>query len=172
MGTHASDKPETVIPFAPAPKPAPEGNFVAEDSGRAILALMQKAADTAKEDCARAMDVAHKLSFEIRTIEERARAAESEAAHFRERTARAEADAGQLRERATRAEAEAAHFRERTTRAEGWLMRIHGELEQTFFQGNERDPRQAPPQRNFPVQPHAQDGFGPMVEHDRAGRRR
>ena len=82
MGEHAPEKSESVIPFAPAPKAGPEGNFVAEDSGRAIVALLQKAADMAKEDCARAMDVAHKLSFEIRAVEERAREAEVEAAHF------------------------------------------------------------------------------------------
>jgi hypothetical protein len=169
MGKQTPDKPETIISFAPAPKAAAlEGNFVAEDSGRAILALMQKAADTAKEDCARAMDVAHKLSFEIRTIEERARAAESEAAHFRDRTTHAEAEAAQFRDRATRAEAEAAHFRERATRAEAWLLRIHGEVEQTFFQKNEREPRQAPSQPTFYAQPHPQDG--PIIENDRAGR--
>ena len=68
MGEHAPDKSEAVIPFAPAPKAGPGGNLVAEDSGRAIIALLQKAADMAKEDCARAMDVAHKLSFEIRAV--------------------------------------------------------------------------------------------------------
>jgi hypothetical protein len=30
--------------------------MVADDSGRAILALLQKAAEMAKEDCARAME--------------------------------------------------------------------------------------------------------------------
>jgi hypothetical protein len=164
MGEHASDKFETVIPFAPAPKAVPEGNLVAEDSGRAIIALLQKAADMAKEDCARAMDVAHKLSFEIRTVEERARAAEAEAAHFRDRTAHAEAEAG--------------HFRDRATRAEAWLMRIHSEVEQAFFQKNERvePPRQPsvqpPLQRNLPPQPPVKDRFDPTVENDRAGRRR
>jgi hypothetical protein len=67
----------------------------------------------AKEDCARAMDLAHKLSFQLRAAEER------------------------LRE----AEADAAHFRDRAARAEQWLMRIHNEVEQTFFQKKERDAR-------------------------------
>ena len=65
----------------------------------------QKAAEMAKEDCARAMDLAHKLSFQLRASEERGR----------------------------ELEAEAAHFRDRATRAEAWLLRIHNEVEQTFF---------------------------------------
>ena len=55
-----------------------------------VIALLKKAADMAKEDCARVMDVAHKLSFQIRAAEERAREAEAEAAHFRDRATRAE----------------------------------------------------------------------------------
>lgn len=42
---------------------------MADDSGRTILAMLQKAADMAKEDCARAMDLAHKLSFQLRAAE-------------------------------------------------------------------------------------------------------
>jgi hypothetical protein len=62
------------------------------------------------------MDLAHKLSFQLRAAEERARDAD----------------------------AEAAHFRERAERAEAWLVRIHGEVEQAFFQKKDRDARQAP----------------------------
>jgi hypothetical protein len=111
-----TDKPPTIIPFAPTPKGTPDANIVADDSGRSILALLQKAADMAKEDCARAMDLAHKLSFQLRAAEERVREVEAEAAHFRDRAAR----------------------------AEGWLLRIHNEVEQTFFQKKEREPRQTP----------------------------
>jgi hypothetical protein len=88
--------------------------MVVDDSGRSIMALLQRAADMAKDDCARAMDLAHKLSFQLRAAEERAR----------------------------ELEAEASHFRDRATRAEAWLLRIHSEVEQTFFQSKERDPRQ------------------------------
>lgn len=114
MSAYAPDKAGTIVRFGPASKTSPE--VVADESGRTIVALLQKAADMAKEDCARAMDLAHKLSFQVRAAEER------------------------LRE----AEAEAAHFRERATRAEAWLMRIHSEVEQTFFQKKERDHRQEP----------------------------
>jgi hypothetical protein len=112
MSSYAPDK-GTIVPFAPTPKPQSEVNVVADDSGRTIVALLQKAADMAKEDCARAMDLAHKLSFQLRAAEER------------------------LRE----AEADAAHFRDRAARAEQWLLRIHNEVEQTFFQKKERDAR-------------------------------
>jgi len=109
---------DTIVQFAPAPRAQAEANMVADDSGRTILAMLQKAADMAKEDCARAMDLAHKLSFQLRAAEERARDLEAEATHFRDRAARAEA----------------------------WLLRIHNEVEQTFFQKKERDSRQAPRQ--------------------------
>src|SRR5438105_4455162 len=102
-----------VVAFAPK-KDRPDATVVADDAGHAILSLLQKAADMAKEDCARAMDLAHKLSFQLRAAEERVREAEAEAAHFRDRAARAEA----------------------------WLLRIHTEVEQTFFQKKDREPRQ------------------------------
>src|SRR5215510_6771911 len=105
----------TIVPFAPTPKAQPE--VAADESGRTIVAMLQKAADMAKEDCARAME-AHKLSFQLRASEERLRDAEAEAAHFRDRAARAEA----------------------------WLVRIHSEVEQTFFQRKERDPHPTPRQ--------------------------
>src|SRR6516162_9427482 len=116
MSVHASDRPATVVPFAPAAKGQPDGSIVADDSGRTIVPLLQKAAELAKEDCARAMDLAHKLSFQLRAAEERAR----------------------------ELEAEAAHFRDRATRAEEWLLRIQNEVERTFFQKKDHSPRQAP----------------------------
>ena len=107
-----TDKPATVVPFAPRGQPDP--NIIADDSGRTIVAMLQKAAEMAKDDCARAMDLAHKLSFQLRAAEERAKELEAEANHFRDRAAR----------------------------AEGWLLRIHNEVEQTFFQRKERESRQ------------------------------
>src|ERR1700731_3795403 len=102
-----------VVAFAPKKDP-PDSTVVADGAGLAILTLLQKAADMAKEDCARAMDLAHKLSFQLRAAEERARELEAEANHFRDRAARAEA----------------------------WLLRIHNEVEQTCLQKRERGPRE------------------------------
>ena len=70
----------------------------------------------AKDDRARAMDLAHRLSSQLRAAEERARELEVEAAHFRDRAAR----------------------------AEEWLLRIHNEVGNKFFQEKESTPRQGP----------------------------
>jgi hypothetical protein len=116
MSANASDKPAAIVPFASISKGQSDANIVADDSARSIIALLRKAAEMAKDDCDRAMDLAHKLSFQLRAAEERA---------------------GEL-------EVEAAHFRDRATRAEEWLLRIHNEVENTFFQKKDRSPRQAP----------------------------
>ena len=110
MSTRTPDKPAVIVPLAPASKGQPDANIVADDSGRAIVALLQKAAEMAKEDCARARDLAHRLSSQLRAAEERA----------------------------SELEAEAAHFRNRAARAEEWLQRIHNEVEQGFFQKKDR----------------------------------
>jgi hypothetical protein len=52
------------------------------------------------------MDLAHKLNLQLRAAEDRARELEDEANYFRERAAT----------------------------AENWLVLIHDEVEQTFFQ--------------------------------------
>ena len=103
---------ETVVPFTPD-KRGQLSTTPVDESGRSIVALLGRAADVAKEDCSRAMDLAHKLAFQVRAAEERARDAE---------------------ERVRQLEAEAAHFRDRALRAEDWLQHIHREVEQTFFQ--------------------------------------
>jgi hypothetical protein len=107
----------------------PEENFATDDSGHAIMALLQKAAGMAKEDCARAMDLAHKLSFDLRAAEERARQAELEAARFRDRAAQAEA----------------------------WLLRIHNEVEQAFFRNNQKEPPEPPAPPSAYAPPYARE---------------
>jgi len=116
MSGHSPDV--AVVPVTPSAPSAQTANIVVEEAGRAIVALLQKAAEVAKEDCNRAMDTAHRLSFELRRAEERAR----------------------------EAEAELAHFRDRATRAEAWLLRIHNEAEQVFFQKKGRQLTAAPTQ--------------------------
>jgi len=97
-----------VIAFAPKKSPS-DAAMVADDAGQHIVALVQKASDVAKADCQQAMDLAHRVSSELRAAEERARAFEEEANYFRDRAAR----------------------------AEEWLARIESELHQTFFQNKE-----------------------------------
>jgi hypothetical protein len=93
-----------VVSLAPD-KARQDASRTADEAGHSIVGLLQRAANMAKEDCERAMDLAHRLSAQMRAAEERVRALE----------------------------AEATHFRERAIRAEDWLARIHHEVEQTFF---------------------------------------
>jgi hypothetical protein len=97
MRVQTGETPASVIAFAPK-KGSPDATMVADD---------------AKADCDRAMNLAHRLSSELRAAEERAREFEAEANYFRDR---------------------AAH-------AEEWLARIHTEVEQTFFQKKEQQQR-------------------------------
>jgi hypothetical protein len=118
MSTDAN--PNALVPAPPALKARPEAHAVVDDSGRAIVTLLQKAAETTEIERTRAMSLAASLSHQLDAVEERVRAAE----------------------------AEIAHFRERATRAEAWLLRIYNEAEQVFFQKDERGGRNAPPERN------------------------
>src|ERR1700674_2609258 len=102
----------SVITFAPK-KGYPDASMVGADDGHGIVALVQKAADLAKTDCNRAMDLAHRLSSELRAAEERAREFEAQANYFRDR---------------------AAH-------AEEWLVRIRREVQETFFEAKEQRQR-------------------------------
>ena len=104
MTVQGWEGPSWVIELAPK-RAGRDNSGPAGDTGNGIIALLHKAAENAKEDCARAMDLAHKLSSQLRAAEERARELESEANHFRERAAT----------------------------AENWLVLIHNEVEETFF---------------------------------------
>lgn len=115
MSEDSSEKSVAVILPAPTPK-AQTADVVVEEAGRAIVAMLQKASEVTKEDCDRAMDTVHRLSYQLHRAEERVRDAE----------------------------AEVAHFRERATRAEAWLLRIHNEAEQAFFQQSGQGARPAP----------------------------
>jgi hypothetical protein len=74
-------------------------------SGFAIVSMLQDAVTIAKQDCERAMDVAHKLSLKLRESEDRI---------------------AQL-------EANCRHYQERAQRAEQWMNRIQSEIEDRFF---------------------------------------
>jgi DNA repair exonuclease SbcCD ATPase subunit len=89
MNQRATDPPEQVLKFAPKEKAS---NRVAQldDAGQAIIAQIRTAADLAKEDCDRAMSLAHKLSMELRAAEDRTQQMAREVQHWRERAACAE----------------------------------------------------------------------------------
>jgi chromosome segregation ATPase len=87
MNQRSIDTPEQVLKFVPKEK-AP--NKVPQVAGQAIVAQIRTAADLAKEDCDRAMSLAHKLSMELRAAEDRTHEMVAEVEHWRERADRAE----------------------------------------------------------------------------------
>ena len=104
MPVQTSETRASVVAFAP--KKGPQGStMMTDDAGQQVIALVQKASEMAKADCQRAIDLADRVSSELRAAEERARAFEQEANYFRDRAAR----------------------------AEEWLARIEGEVQQAFF---------------------------------------
>jgi hypothetical protein len=108
MSQYAPEKPKNIVPFAPGSKDGPRDENDVERSGHAIVALLQEAAEVARSNCDRAMDVAHKLSGQLRASEDRAK---------------------QL-------EADVRHYQDRAMRAEKWLLRVYKEIEEKFFTQN------------------------------------
>jgi hypothetical protein len=70
MNLRVTDTSEQVLKFAPKEE-APNRVAQLDDAGQAIVAQIRTAADLAKEDCDRAMSLAHKLSMELRAAEDR-----------------------------------------------------------------------------------------------------
>jgi len=84
------DKASTeVVRFAPQQKRRAEFEPI-DRAGHAVIALLQKAADTAEENVERAMTVAHRLGLELRTAEDRIRELEGEVERLESRATRAE----------------------------------------------------------------------------------
>ena len=104
MSENGADAPEQVVKLEPRGRPRTHDTAV-EESGQAIVAKIQRAAELANENCDRAMSLAHKLSMELRAAEDRINQLESEVQLFRERAAR----------------------------AEGWLQTIHKEIEEKLI---------------------------------------
>jgi len=70
MNQDAANTPEQVLKFVPKEPPRSSVTPV-EEAGQAIIAKIQKAADLSNENCDRAMRLAHKLSMELRSAEDR-----------------------------------------------------------------------------------------------------
>jgi hypothetical protein len=95
-----------IVPFAPQGKEQREDGDPLDRSGQTIITLLHQAADIAKGNCDRAMDMAHKLSLQLRAAEDRVKELEMEARYYQDR----------------------AH------RAEKWLAHISQEIETRFFE--------------------------------------
>jgi hypothetical protein len=100
--------PEKIIPFAPSPKDSRQEGDPVDRSGQAIVVMLQEAVDVAKQNCERAMDIAHKLSLQLRAAEDRI----------------------------SQLEGDVRYYQERASRSEKWLLRIQQEIEEKFFREN------------------------------------
>jgi TolA-binding protein len=84
------DKPSTeVVRFASKQKPRAELEPI-DQAGHAVIGRLQEAAGIAEENIERAMTVAHRLSLELRTAEDRIRELEGEVERLESRATRAE----------------------------------------------------------------------------------
>ena len=116
MNIHAApltEASEAAIPYAPSRKSVARndaGDSV-EIAGQTIVELLNQAVEAANANTKHALDVAHKLSRQLRVAEERI----------------------------TDLEADLRHYRDRADRAEKWLNFISSEIEQKFF-GSDRSP--------------------------------
>jgi hypothetical protein len=97
---------ETIVAFSPGAKDAtPSGVDQLDKAGQTILKLLHKAAGVAEESSRYALDIAQKLSHELRAAEDRI------------------ADL----------ETELTAYQERADRAEQWLHRVYTEIEDRFL---------------------------------------
>src|ERR1700686_999357 len=110
---------ESVIPFAPAAKNAtpPESADQLDKAGQTILSLLHKAAGMAEANSKHALDMAQKLSHQLRAAEDRI----------------------------AELEAEVGIYQEKADRAAQWLHKIYTESEDRFLQQD--DARRRVPQR-------------------------
>ena len=96
---------DSVIPFAPAAK-----NVAADDqldkAGQTILKLLHKAAGVAEANSKHALDMAQKLSHQLRAAEDRI----------------------------AELEAEVGIYQDKADRAERWLHKVYTEIEDRFLQ--------------------------------------
>ena len=112
--TGAANVSETVIPFAPAAKRGVSNDADQLDAaGQTILRLLQKAAGVAEANSQHALDVAQKLSHQLRASEDRI----------------------------AELEAEVRMYQDRTERSEQWLHKIYTDVEERFIRRPEEKQR-------------------------------
>jgi hypothetical protein len=97
---------ETVVAFSPGAKDAtPDGVDQLDKAGQTILKLLHKAAGVAEENSRHALDIAQKLSHQLRAAEDRI----------------------------AELEAEVELYRDTADRAEQWLHKVYTEIEERFI---------------------------------------
>jgi hypothetical protein len=128
MGSQLSDEyeSESVIPFAPAAKNAatPDSADQLDNAGHTILRLLHKAAGVAEANSQHALEMAQKLSHQLRAAEDRI----------------------------AELEAEVGIYQDKAERAEQWLHKVYTEIEDRFLrQDNGRRGVPGAPQRTQSV---------------------
>jgi hypothetical protein len=97
---------DSVIPFAPAARSASaDGVDQLDKAGQTILGLLHKAAGVAEANSQHALDMAQKISHQLRAAEDRI----------------------------AELEAEVGMYQEKAERAEQWLHRVYTEIEDRFL---------------------------------------
>jgi hypothetical protein len=97
---------DSVIPFAPAARSAgADGVDQVDKAGQTILGLLHKAAGVAEANSQHALDMAQKISHQLRAAEDRI----------------------------AELEAEVGMYQEKADRAEQWLHRVYTEIEDRFL---------------------------------------
>jgi hypothetical protein len=113
-------EPETVVPFAPKNAASSDADQL-DRAGQTILQLLHKAAGVAEENSRYALDMAQKLSHQLRAAENRIAALE----------------------------AEVGIYQDKADRAEQWLHQVYTEIEDRFLrQDNASRGMSGSPQRH------------------------
>lgn len=107
----------SVVSLEPKAKVRPEANDPLERAGRLILDMVGKAASTAEVNNQKAIQIAEKLSAQLRAAENRMRELENKARYHEDRA----------------------------DRAERWLYQISVDVEQKFFGRDDSRASQPPP---------------------------
>jgi hypothetical protein len=111
---------ESVVPFTPKDAAPPDSADQLDKAGQTILTLLHKAAGVAEANSKHALDMAQKLSHQLRAAEDRI----------------AELDA------------EVGIYRDKADRAEHWLHKVYTEIEDRFLrQDDDRRGMTGSPQR-------------------------
>ena len=102
----ANSEPDTVVPFAPALENAAASSADQLDrAGQTILNMLHNAANLAEANSQHALDMAQKLSHQLRAAEQRI----------------------------AELEAEAQLYQQKSERAEQWLHKVYTEIEERFI---------------------------------------
>jgi hypothetical protein len=116
MTDQVTDTP-TLIPSAPKEKSTGPEADVVDQAGKAILGLVDRAADTAVADVQEAREFAEKLADELRAARDQLRVSQDQINSL---------------------EAKVRYYQDRTDRAEKWLHQISSKIEQRFFDATGR----------------------------------